>query len=63
MARRVRLVDADAGEEVITTVTVSSRALQHWDTAAAAWTTEPGSFVLGRFFVDDRQLTTTVTMP
>jgi beta-glucosidase len=57
------VVDADAGGEVITTVTVPRRALQHWDTAAAAWRTEPGTFVLevGSSSAD-RHLTTTIAM-
>ena len=39
-------VDADAGDEVFATVTVSRRAFEHWDGEAGEWAVEPGEFRL-----------------
>ena len=39
-------VDADAGDEVLATVTVSRRAFEHWDRDAGGWRVEPGAFRL-----------------
>ncbi|MFD3585291.1 beta-glucosidase [Streptomyces sp. NPDC058683] len=40
------VVEAAAGEEVVATVTMDTRALRHWDTEAGRWAVEPGTFVL-----------------
>lgn len=39
-------VDADAGEDVTATVTLSPRAFEHWDAEAGRWAVEPGTFRL-----------------
>ena len=40
------VVDADPGEDVTATISVSARAFQHWSPAAGGWTIEPGAFQL-----------------
>ncbi len=49
-------VEAEAGQEVETTVAIDRWALRHWDEAAGDWAVEPGTFEvhIGRSVADTR---------